>query len=113
MFSILPNDFPTLASDDKEELIKIVTKGKVFWTLRSTPHGKSPQQDGFNVEIYLFYCNVLGDHIFNAISYFFAITKIPNSWGKTFVVLISKNDHPQKVSNFRPISLCNVCYKLI
>ncbi|XP_039116442.1 uncharacterized protein LOC120251854 [Dioscorea cayenensis subsp. rotundata] len=112
-FSILPDDFPTLASDDKEDLIKPVTKGEVFRTLRSMPRGKSPGPDGFNVEFYLFYWNVLGDHIFKAITHFFTTAIIPSSWGKTFVVLIPKVDHPQKVTDFRPISLCNVCYKLI
>ncbi|XP_039134322.1 uncharacterized protein LOC120271710 [Dioscorea cayenensis subsp. rotundata] len=75
--------------------------------------GKSPGPDGFNVEFYLFYWNILGDHIFKAIAHVFDTAKIPNSWGKTFVFLIPKIEHPQKVSDFHPISLCNVCYKII
>lgn len=31
----------------------------------------------------------------------------------TLVTLIPKVDHPDKVTHFRPISLCNVCYKVI
>jgi len=32
---------------------------------------------------------------------------------ETFVTLIPKTSHPEMVSQFRPIGLCNVAYKLI
>jgi hypothetical protein len=38
---------------------------------------------------------------------------IPEGWNDTTVVLILKLDHPELVSQFRPISLCNVIYKII
>lgn len=44
---------------------------------------------------------------------FFAKVVLPKAWGKTYVVLIPKVDNPKCVLDFRPISLCNVCYKLI
>jgi hypothetical protein len=38
---------------------------------------------------------------------------IPLGWNKTVVVLISKVDDLEEVSQFRPISLCNIVYKII
>ena len=38
---------------------------------------------------------------------------IPDSINSTFIALIPKIKDPRKVSDFRPISLCNVVYKLI
>ena len=38
---------------------------------------------------------------------------IPNSINTTFISLIPKIQNSKKVSDFRPISLCNVFYKLI
>lgn len=38
---------------------------------------------------------------------------MPNSWGKTFISLIPKKTNPKFVSDFLPISLCNVYHKII
>ena len=38
---------------------------------------------------------------------------VHESLNETFIALISKVKNPKKVSKFRPISLCNVVYKLI
>ena len=38
---------------------------------------------------------------------------IPTSLNSTFITLIPKVKRPTKVSEFRPISLCNIVYKLV
>ena len=38
---------------------------------------------------------------------------IPMSWNDTTIVMIPKVDEPEKVTQFHPISLCNVVYKVI
>ena len=38
---------------------------------------------------------------------------IPASLNGTFITLIPKVKSPTKVSEFRPISLCNIVYKLV
>jgi hypothetical protein len=38
---------------------------------------------------------------------------IPEGWNDTIVVLISKVDNPELITQFRPINLCNVIYKII
>ena len=38
---------------------------------------------------------------------------IPSGWNDTTIVMIPKVDNPDKVAQFRPISLCNVVYKVI
>lgn len=38
---------------------------------------------------------------------------IPEGWNVTTIVLIPKVENPEKISQFRPISLCDVVYKVI
>lgn len=112
-FQALPDDLNVLSDINCESLIRALSKDEVFRTLKSMPRDKSPDPDGLNTKFYLFYWNQIGDHLFNVVSYFFNFGSLPISWGKTYVALIPKKPNPTSVTDFRSISLCNVCYKLI
>lgn len=77
----LPVDLPVFSDIDRESLTRPISMGEVYRTLRSMSRGKSPSPDGMNVEFSLFYWNLLGDHLFNAISCFFNTRSHLHSWG--------------------------------
>ncbi|WOK97281.1 hypothetical protein Cni_G05989 [Canna indica] len=39
--------------------------------------------------------------------------KIPISWGNTTLVFVPNIDNPSKITDYRPIALCNVIYKIL
>ncbi|XP_039138822.1 uncharacterized protein LOC120276159 [Dioscorea cayenensis subsp. rotundata] len=113
VLAALPDDLPCLSSVDCDFLSREVSREEIHMTVLDLPSGKSPGPDGFNAEFYKFFWADIGDQLTDAIQYFFANSIMPFSWGKTFISLIPKKDNPSSVSDYRPISLCNVCYKVI
>lgn len=109
----LPCDLPRLSDSDAALLVREVTKEKVYHTILDLPTGKAPGPDGVTVEFYRKFWPLIGHHLYSAIRFFFDNSFIPSSWGKTFVTLIPKIEKPKLVSDFKPISLCNVNFKII
>lgn len=113
IYHALPTDLPQVSTVEGEQLTSKITMKEVHEALFSFPTGKSPGPDGLNVEFYRFYWNEIGDTLYAAIRYFFDHSVLPNNWGRTFITLIPKKPNPNHASDYRPISLCNVCYKII
>lgn len=67
------------SKEDKMALTKPLSLREVRRTLFSIPQGKSLGQDGLNVKFYLFYCNIIGDYLFQAINQFFNTALLPPS----------------------------------
>lgn len=78
------------------------------------PSNKSPDPDGFTYEFFKWAWNLVGKDLVVAIQSFF-LTKaffgrgsIPPFW-----LLSPKKKEAKEMKNYRPISCCNVLYKLI
>lgn len=59
------------------------------------------------------YWDVVGSSVINYVLNTLNSCKIPLGLNDTYICLIPKVKCPQKISEFRPISLCNVIYKVI
>lgn len=62
---------------------------------------------------YFSFWTEIGSATSKAVQDFFSTGHLLKSWNHTFVTLIPKNDSPTRVDHYRPIALCNVCYKII
>jgi len=74
---------------------------------------KSPGPDGFNAGFFQKSWSTTGPEVTKAVLHFLNGGTFDEALNSTNIVLIPKNSSPSKVSEFRPISLCNVLYKLI
>lgn len=60
-----------------------------------------------------FFWKDINDRLFEAIRHFFRTFSMPKSWAHTYILLIPKIGKTRKGFYYRPISLCNVCYKIV
>ena len=73
---------------------------------------KSPCSDGMPPLFYQYFWHVVGDSVVNYVINFLNTSVAPPNFHDTYIVLIPKVKSPTKVSEYRPISLSNVIYKL-
>ena len=74
---------------------------------------KAPGPDGLPPLFYQKFWPSTGEDVSKAVLNCLNSGSIPSSINRTFITLIPKVKSPSVVSEFRPISLCNVIYKIV
>ncbi|KAL5564839.1 hypothetical protein UlMin_028003 [Ulmus minor] len=77
------------------------------------PPTKSPGPDGMPGLFFQKYWDIVGEEITEAALLVLNNEGDIHQWNQTLITLIPKIQSPTQVSEFRPISLCNVVYKLV
>lgn len=104
---------PVIVADDFAVLDAIPASAEIFDTLLSLGSTKAPGPDGILALFFKEYWRIVGRDVVSMVHDFFNGGRLLAELNHTFLVLIPKVDHAQTVSQFRPISLCNVSYKII
>ena len=73
----------------------------------------APGLDGMSPIFYKSFWHIVGKDVVEVVLSALNSGVIPKSLNSTFITLIPKIKYPKKFFDFRPISLCNVVYKLI
>jgi hypothetical protein len=95
-----------------EELVKPFTADEVEKALFMMGANKALGPDGFTAGFYQHHWNLLGPRVTEAVLHFLHGGDMPTEVNRTTLVLIPKVKNPQEMKEFRPISLCNVVYKI-
>ena len=96
-----------------EALLAPFTSDEVWAALESIGDLKAPGADGMPSIFYKQFWQLLGERVKKEVLEVLNGGDMPQGWNDTIIVLIPKVKQPEKLKDLRPISLCNVLYKLV
>jgi hypothetical protein len=104
---------PHVSNETNNLLMAEFTHNEVKAALDCIGNLKAPGPDGMQSLVYKKYWHLMGDQIVQEVLHVLNGGPIPEGWTDIFVVLIPKVKKPNRIKDLRPISLCNVLYKLV
>ncbi|XP_059454900.1 uncharacterized protein LOC132185097 [Corylus avellana] len=96
-----------------EALTRTFTVAEVEFALYQMHPSKSPGPDGFSACFYQNSWHTVQGEVCQAVLDFFNFDVFDKDINATNIALIPKVSNPTKITKFRPITLCNIIYKLI
>lgn len=109
----LENMPPKVSQDQNEELIQEVTLEEVKRAVFETNPQKCPSPDGMSAYFYQHFWETVGRDVTEMVKKFFQTGELEEGITRTNICLIPKKLNANKLADFRPISLCNVAFKII
>ncbi|KAF7149489.1 hypothetical protein RHSIM_Rhsim02G0067500 [Rhododendron simsii] len=94
-------------------LVRYVTTQEVKQAVFQMDSSKAPGLDGFTVSFFQSYWYIVGRDIVEAVRSFTYSGRLLRGLNHTHIVLIPKVKYPMKMGQLRPISLCNVAYRVL
>ena len=91
----------TLTPEQSTQLEKPLTRSELRAALFALPTGKSPGSDGLPAAFYRTFWDLLGEDLFNVITYGLSTDTLPASLYKAIVTLIPKKGDTRLVQNWR------------
>ena len=95
------------------KLSRAFTREEVVSALKQLHPSKSPDPDGMSTLFFQKYWNIVGTNVSNMVLNVLKSGMSLSDINKTNIALVPKTNNPQRMTEFRPISLCNVVYKLV
>jgi len=102
-----------LLDEDNELLIHPFTEEEFKEAIFSMQPDKSPGPDGLNPAFFQRFWNEIHSDVYSSASSWLDFSSLPADLNATNIVLAPKGDNPESMKDLRPISLCNVLYKVI
>ncbi|PKU66661.1 Putative ribonuclease H protein [Dendrobium catenatum] len=104
--NLVPNHFFSM-------LVAPLTLDEVKKAVFDGNENTAPGPDGFTYAFYRKSWHLLGLQVYNAVKNFLECGTLPRGVKASAITLIPKCSHASNINDFRPISLCNVLYKIV
>ncbi|KAA3478521.1 reverse transcriptase [Gossypium australe] len=115
--NIIPNTtsdiFTRIKDQDSDFLNKPVLREEIKKALFDMAPLKAPGSDGFHAFFFQSQWDLVGGAVCEWVQGIFDGNKFEEELNNTLIVLIPKKKSPEDFSQFRPINLCSVLYKLV
>jgi hypothetical protein len=111
--SLLQNIPSKISQEDNYMINQEVTEKELHEALFQLHPDKAPGPDGFTAHFYQKCWHIIKRDLLRMVQYVQKSAKIGGNTNSTFLALIPKDLNPSSFNRFRPISLCNVSYKII
>lgn len=102
-----------LDSTEADRLCRPFTVDDVKKALFVIPNSKAPGPDGYSAGFFKAAWDTVGEELSAAVLDFFSSGRILGQINATNIAIVPKVRCPKSVSDYRPISCCNIVYKLI
>ena len=104
---------PTLSDQQICSLNRPISNMEIEDTVFQLGSHKAPGLNGIPAFFFQHFWDIVKPDVISTVQVFFHSGSLGRSLNHTLITLIPKISFPQEVSHFKPISLCNVLYKVI
>ena len=104
---------PSISTQENEMLTNVQSADDIRRVMFAMQPFKALVPDGMSSLFYRHYWSIVGDQLVAAVQSFFREGWLLRELNHTYITLILKVQGAYNFNQFKPISLCNVCYKVI
>ena len=105
---------PKLSREQFNEIEEKSTLNECWVTLKLMEAGKSPGEDGFTVEFYKCFFDIVGNDLLNSLNAAYKNGEMSTSQrGEVITMIPKENSDLRELSNWRRVTLLNVDYKIV
>ena len=106
-------EIPQLCNEERDNLEGLLTYDECKEVLSSFSNGTSPGEDGFTVEFYRSFFDIIGEDLVESLNFAHGKGQLSISQRRGVITLIPKEEEPVlNLKNWRLITLLNVDYKI-
>ena len=106
-------EIPKLGDADRDVLYGPLTYEECKKSLETFENGKSPSEDGFTVEFYKYFFDLVGADLLASLNRAYELERLSVSQRRGIITLLPKDDAELLLlQNGRPITLLNVDFKI-